>query len=400
MSVNQLNLRDATDFELLGIYLQQSRIAAYCKLILALYLAASFYTVIPRENIAIWVTIIFLINLYVIYTSFQFNHNLPVYQIKFFRRRQHFLHFLCGLAWGSAFFLMAAYPGPVAGTYRVAAVMAVIMAVSTSSKAASYTGLIWFIVSAGCVSAWFFVMSFPAFGWWFFGVLGLMFICLMFGKMTHKYILDQVEQRLLNIGYVEELKALNEKIEKINEDFVKRNLELQSTQEQLRLLAAHDGLTGLYNRRHILERIEEKLPEVRRYQLDCCFVIMDIDYFKDVNDNYGHVAGDDVLKSVAQILVNGVRQGDIVARYGGEEFLLFLPMTDLEAAQILVERLRLAMEKYEHVIDNEMLKVTASFGIAQHEIHDSADKTIARADKALYDAKVAGRNRIVVSPNP
>lgn len=393
-------MQDAIDFELLGIYLQQSRIAVYCTLILALYLASSFYQIVDRENIMMWIIVIFCINFYIMYTSFQFSHDMPVYQINFFRQRQHFLHILSGLAWGSAFFILAASSESAIGTYRVAVVVAVIMAISSSSKAASFRGLVGFIISAGAMSAWHFFTNFSEFGWWFFGLFGLAFASLMFGWMTNKYILGQVEHRLLNVGYIEELRALNDKIQKTNEDFVKRNLELQDIQEQLQMLAAHDVLTGLYNRRYILERIEEKLPEIRRYQLECCFVVIDVDYFKDVNDNYGHLAGDDVLKVIAQILTNGVRQGDIVARYGGEEFLLFLPMTDVEAANFLVERLRLALEEHEHVVEGEVLKVTASFGIAQHSVHDSADKSIARADKALYEAKLAGRNRIKISPNP
>ncbi len=392
-------MQDAIDFGLLEIYLQQSRIAVYCSLILALYLAASFYLVAARENIIAWILCIFFINIYIIYTSFQFNHDLPSYQIKFFRRRQHFLHILSGLAWGSAFFILAAPFDAEAGSYRVASVVAVVIALSAASKAPSFKGLVAFIVSVTCVSAWYLFANFETFAWWFFGLFGLITVTLMFGWLMSQHVRSQVEYRLLNVGYVEELRTLNDKLAKTNESFIKRNLELQDTQEQLKMLAANDVLTGLFNRRYILERIEEKLPEVRRYQLDCCFVLLDIDHFKDVNDNYGHVAGDEVLKAVSQLLSNGVRQGDIVARYGGEEFLLFLPMTDLEAAQILVERLRLALEKHEHVVDNESLKVTASFGIAQHEIHDSADRTIARADKALYEAKEAGRNCIVTVPN-
>ncbi len=392
-------MQDAIDFELLEIYLQQSRIAVYCTLILALYLAASFYLVAARENIIIWVVLIFFINLYIIYTSFQFSHDLPSYQIKFFRRRQHFLHFLSGLAWASAFFILAAPFDTEAGTYRVATVVAIIIAMSSASKAASFRGMVGFVFSASCLSAWYFLVNFSNFSWWFFGLFGLATTTLMFGWVVNGYVRSQVETRILNIGYVDELRTLNDKLEKTNEDFIKRNSELQDTQAQLKMLAANDVLTGLYNRRYILERIEEKLPEIRRYQLDCCFVLMDIDYFKDVNDHYGHVTGDEVLKAVAQVLSSGVRQGDIVARNGGEEFLLFLPMTDLEAAQILVERLRLALEQYEHVVGGEKLKVTASFGITQHEVHDTADRTIARADKALYQAKEAGRNCIVASPN-
>jgi len=223
-----------------------------------------------------------------------------------------------------------------------------------------------------------------------------------FGQMTNKHIVAEVERGVLNTGYVDELRALHEKIEKTNQDFIKRNLELQDIQEQLRQLASNDSLTGLHNRRYILERVEEKLPEIRRYHLDCCFVLMDIDHFKDVNDNYGHKVGDDVLKAVAHILEGAVRQGDIVARYGGEEFLLFLPMTELESAHVLVERVRLALEQHPHATDQEgeVMTVTASFGVAQHWVQDAAEKTIARADKALYEAKEAGRNRIVMSANP
>ncbi len=396
-AINKLNMQDAIDFEMLNIYLQQSRITVYCTLLLVLYLAASFYQVTDAKNIMIWVLTMFAINFYIVFTSFQFSYDMPVYKIRSFMQRQNFLHVLNGLAWGMAFFILVDASSIETGGYRVAVILAIVVSISSSSKAASLRGMIGFVLAASGMAAWYFISNFSIFSWWFFGTLGLVCVCIMFGWMTNKYILGQVEHRLLNDGYIEELKALHQKVEKTNEDFVKRNLELQDIQAQLEMLAAHDVLTGLYNRRYILERIEEKLPEVKRHQLDCCFVIMDIDYFKDVNDHYGHIAGDDVLKVVAQLLVNGVRQGDIVARYGGEEFLIFLPMTELESAKVLVERLRVTLEQYQHKIDNEIVTVTASFGIAQHGINDTADRTIARADKALYQAKESGRNRIALS---
>ncbi len=397
--LNKLNLQDAIDFEMLNIYLQQSRITVYCTLLLAIYLAASFYQVADAKNIMIWVITMFAVNFYIVFTSFQFSYDMPVYKIRSFMQRQNFLHILNGLAWGMAFFILVDEHSVETGGYRVAVIIAIVVSISSSSKSASLKGMIGYVLAVSSMAAWYFITYFSIFSWWLFGTIGLVIVCIMFGWMTNKYILGQVENRLLNDGYVEELKALHEKIEKTNEDFVKRNLELQDIQAQLEMLAAHDVLTGLYNRRYILERIEEKLPEIKRHHLDCCFVIMDIDYFKDVNDHYGHVAGDDVLKVVSQMLVNGVRQGDIVARYGGEEFLIFLPMTELESAEVLVERLRLTLEQYQHKIDNETVTVTASFGIAQHEINDSADRTIARADKALYQAKESGRNRTALSVN-
>ena len=396
---DKFSMQDAIDFEMLNIYLQQSRVAVYCTLMLALYLAASFYQIADAKNIMVWVLVTFSINFYIVYTSFQFNEDLPVYKIRYFKQRQHFLHILSGLAWGGAFFILVDASSLQTGGYRVAVVLAIVISISASSKAASMRGMVGFVIAASCLTGWYFISNFSLFGWWFFGLLGLVCVSFIFGWMTNQYILGQVENRLLNDGYVDELRALHEKIEKTNEDFVKRNLELQDIQEQLKMLAAHDVLTGLFNRRYILERIEEKLPEIKRHQLDCCFVIMDIDYFKDVNDNYGHVAGDDVLKAVSQILVNGIRQGDIVARYGGEEFLIFLPMTELASAHVLVERLRIALKANTYYIEHEKVTVTASFGIAQHGVNDTADRTIARADKALYKAKEAGRNCIVLSPN-
>lgn len=396
----KLNMHDAINFELLNIYLQQTRIAIYCSFILAIYLAASFYKIADPKNIMVWIIALFSINFYSLYTTFKFNEEMPVYQINLFTQKQNFLHILSGIAWGSAFFVLVDAQSFGSGDYRVAVVIGLLIAISASSKAASFKGLVGFVIAASGFAMWYFIQHFAEYSWWLFGTAGLISVTLIFGWMTNKSIIALVENKLMNESYVDQLQALNDKIERTNEDFVKRNLELQDIQEQLKLLASHDALTGLHNRRYILERIEEKLPEIRRHQLDCCFVIMDIDYFKDVNDDYGHEAGDDVLKAVAQILVSGVRQGDIVARYGGEEFLIFLPMTDLSSAEILVERLRAAIEAHTHDVDHDELTVTASFGLAQHEIHDSADRTIARADKALYKAKVGGRNRVALSPNP
>jgi diguanylate cyclase (GGDEF)-like protein len=399
LKTDKLNMQDSIDFEVLNIYLKQSRVAVYCTLVLALFLAGSFYQIADAKNIVVWLALVFAVNLFTVYTSFQLDDDTPAYKLSFFNQRQNFLHVLSGIAWGSAFFILVDSSSLQSGDYRVAVVLAIIIAISSSSKAASLKGLVGFVMAVSCFAGWYFVSHFSLFAWWLFGLFGLICVCFIFGWMTNKYILGQVEHSLLNDGYVDELRALHEKVEKTNEDFVKRNLELQDIQEQLKLLAAHDVLTGLYNRRYILERIEEKLPEIKRHQLDCCFVVMDVDYFKDVNDNYGHVAGDDVLKAISQVLVNGIRQGDIVARYGGEEFLIFLPITELESARVLVERLRSAIENNVHYIENEKVIVTASFGIAQHEVNDSVDRTIARADKALYQAKMAGRNCIALSPS-
>jgi diguanylate cyclase (GGDEF)-like protein len=397
---NPQHMQDEIDFEIVNTYLQQSRMAVYSAFLLVLFLAVSFYHIAPTKNILIWVWLVFSVDAYIVYTSIQFSKELPKYQISFFRNRQYFLHILAGFAWGSAFFFLLDAKHPQPEDYRVAAVLGIIIAFSASSMSASVRGLVGFVCSISFLTALHFLSNFEYFRWWFFGLIGLVSSCLFFGWMTNKYILGQIEHRLLNATYIEELRALNDKVEKTNQDFIKRNVELQDMQKQLQILATFDELTGLHNRRYILERMEEKLPEIRRHQLDCCLVVMDVDHFKNVNDVYGHSAGDEVLRTLAQILTRELRQGDIFARYGGEEFLIMLPMTELASAEALVERLRQAIQQQTFMFEGEVVSVTASFGLTQHAVHDTVDKVIDRADKALYQAKLSGRNRTVIIPRP
>ncbi|MCF5349609.1 diguanylate cyclase, partial [Pseudomonas simiae] len=163
--------------------------------------------------------------------------------------------------------------------------------------------------------------------------------------------------------------------------------------------AETDTLTGLTNRRggsRMLERLHTETAEKRQYSV----LIADIDHFKHVNDTYGHESGDTVLKSLAERLTKVMRKSDGVIRWGGEEFLIVLPHTLINEAEILAERLRqqVAAEPFILIVRN--IDVTLSLGIAMYQEGDStfAD-TIARADKALYQAKQQGRNRVAVSSN-
>lgn len=171
-AIDKLSMQDEIDFEVLSIYLQQARIAVYCTLILAIYLAASFYQVADAKNIMVWVISVFAINFYIIYTSLEFNHDLPAYQIRFFKRRQHFLHVLSGLAWGSALFILVDASSMETGAYRVLAVLAIIISISASSKAASFRGLVGYVVAVCSMAGWYFIANFSIFSWWLFGMVG------------------------------------------------------------------------------------------------------------------------------------------------------------------------------------------------------------------------------------
>ncbi|MCX5724467.1 MAG: diguanylate cyclase [Nitrospirae bacterium] len=167
---------------------------------------------------------------------------------------------------------------------------------------------------------------------------------------------------------------------------------------QMEELALRDGLTGLLNRRAFGEVLSREFKAGTRYRASACLIMVDVDFFKSVNDLLGHVAGDDVLKSVASFMQQAVRDTDSVGRYGGEEFGVVLPHTDLNCAAVLAERIRARIERHEFETAGGRVKVTVSVGIAQ--IPEKAIRTvshwIAAADAALYTAKDSGRNRVVI----
>jgi diguanylate cyclase (GGDEF)-like protein len=165
-------------------------------------------------------------------------------------------------------------------------------------------------------------------------------------------------------------------------------------EEAIQRLASTDGLTGLANRRRFGEALEHEFRRTRRYGFALSVIIFDVDHFKRINDTYGHLRGDEVLRSVAQLAKGSVRSVETVARWGGEEFALLVPQTELEEARRLAERLRRSIAEFRFA---EVGQVTASFGVAALQPGDNSESLIRRTDVALYRAKQAGRNRVMVA---
>jgi diguanylate cyclase (GGDEF)-like protein/PAS domain S-box-containing protein len=179
---------------------------------------------------------------------------------------------------------------------------------------------------------------------------------------------------------------------------IRAELEVQTLQARLREQAIRDPLTGLFNRRYLDEVIISEMARAERGGYPLSLVMCDIDHFKAVNDTYGHLAGDEVLRAFSRLIKQYSRGGDIICRYGGEEFLLVLPGMSRERAVERAEQLRLAFAAALMAHDATIMRATASFGVASfpengHEI----DGLITAADKALYTAKQAGRNRVMKS---
>jgi len=166
--------------------------------------------------------------------------------------------------------------------------------------------------------------------------------------------------------------------------------------KDIETLAITDGLTGVYTRRYFIERFDEEIKRSRLHKNSLAFLMIDADHFKAVNDQHGHLTGDAVLKEVAHIIQEGVREIDIVGRFGGEEFCVVLPDTDLEGSRVVAERIRKAAEvKLIKAYDNA-LHITLSIGIALYPADGKLlEELMDKADWALYRAKSQGRNRVV-----
>lgn len=178
----------------------------------------------------------------------------------------------------------------------------------------------------------------------------------------------------------------------IKEQELKMFKKIQESNKQLKDLAAKDYLTGLYNRSKLDEVLEDEIKRSKRYGNDFGIIMIDIDYFKIVNDNYGHQVGDTVLCEFASVLSSAFREVDTIGRWGGEEFLIIVENTNKESIMKLAEKLRKTIEEHDFSI---LEQKTASFGVTVYHQKDKINELVTRADNALYEAKNNGRNKVV-----
>ena len=173
-------------------------------------------------------------------------------------------------------------------------------------------------------------------------------------------------------------------------------LRMATLVEESRWMATTDALTGLSNRRAFIDWATREVARSTRYSDHFSAILLDVDHFKQVNDRHGHAAGDAVLAAVSRLMASIVRTCDVVARWGGEEFVVALPSTSLEGAVLVAERIRATLEAHPIAYAaGQTLTVTASFGVAQLEAGETVDLVVDRADRAMYAAKSAGRNRVL-----
>ena len=164
---------------------------------------------------------------------------------------------------------------------------------------------------------------------------------------------------------------------------------------EIEKIAITDSLTDVHTRRHLMERLQEELSRSKARKIKMSVLMIDVDHFKSFNDQYGHLTGDQILRKMAQILKENIREIDIAGRFGGEEFCVLLPDTDRDGAQYAAERIRQATEKTAIEAYDNTVKATVSIGLATFpKDGQNIDELIEKADQALYQAKQSGRNRV------
>lgn len=171
------------------------------------------------------------------------------------------------------------------------------------------------------------------------------------------------------------------------------NKELKKEKEKFEILSVTDQLTGLHNRHHVKDIFNFEVAQAKRYKTDLSVIMMDIDFFKDINDTFGHNVGDQFLKEISKLLQTTLRETELIMRWGGEEFLIIVPKANLTKAKELTERVRKEIEQRSFTLVGHR---TASFGLTTFKENDSFDTLVTRADNALYNSKENGRNCVSI----
>ena len=176
---------------------------------------------------------------------------------------------------------------------------------------------------------------------------------------------------------------------------------IQVANERLERLAITDGLTGLYNHRHFRDHLQKEFERASRYKLPLACMIFDVDDFKKLNDTYGHLTGDLVLKEIAERTQKCVRKSDLIARYGGEEFVVIMPQTGRDGAAVEGERIRaiIANTAFREVPEEHRVTISGGISILEHDVMLNAEDLLRAADQAMYEAKRNGKNQVVIAPD-
>jgi len=225
-------------------------------------------------------------------------------------------------------------------------------------------------------------------------------VVMLTGSGTEEVAVEALQEGA--VGYLSKNNLSQEKLVDTIDAALDKWTQLQQARadkKELERLANSDSLTGLYNRQAILDKLGELINRAKRYQENFSLSMVDVDLFRRVNDQYGHLTGDEVLEKIATLIRRNIRDTDVAGRYGGEEFIILLPLADLSSALVVAERIRSVIESADMKDSGgNVFAVTVSQGLSSWEPDEDAHSLISRTDEALYKAKENGRNRVQISP--
>lgn len=211
-------------------------------------------------------------------------------------------------------------------------------------------------------------------------------------KISKKSLFRSITNTVEKFGLEKKIKLAQGKLAEMSS----LEREMKQAQIQMAEMSTRDELTGLYNRRYFIESLEREVARAKRYKRNLGFCMTDLDKFKDINDTYGHLAGDMVLSTIGRMFNEHFRQGDLICRYGGEEFAVILPDTSLKSAMNVCERLRKKVSSHRFKYNSSDFSISISTGVALYNnlVHRSPVELVSAADQALYQAKKEGRNSV------
>ena len=366
------------DINRIHFYFQRTRYAFKSSMPLYLFVVFCYSGIINISQIALWFGLTVLGELILFLATRNFDvENVTHQHAKKLDLKVNFIHGLIGLIWSSGGYLLAANSAvPLQMQYLHVVFGVALCAFAVPMMTYSLRGLMAYVLGASLFNLFYLMQHYDTLHLWFYGYLGLIASCTHIGYQMHRQVKELIYTSSLN-------------------DLMSSRLSAQNN--ELHQHANTDVLTGIHSRRYIVEQFEKMHSKTTRYHFACSMLLIDVDHFKKVNDVHGHLVGDDVLIDVAQLLAVALREPDLIGRYGGEEFLVLLPMTNLNDALILAERLREKVANSEAIKIQYGFSVTVSIGVAQFTEIDSQKQVIQRADEALYRAKAAGRNRVEIA---
>ncbi len=224
------------------------------------------------------------------------------------------------------------------------------------------------------------------------------FMLLVRSRGEYRRTREWITARLNRKQLLEQLNASLAEERNIKEQLRQQSEELENRNRELSELAVRDGLTRAFRRGHIEAELRRLIKGLHRRHDNFCVLMMDIDFFKRVNDQYGHAVGDEVLRRLAAVSQTQLRETDLFGRWGGEEFIVLMPQTTLDEAIMAAQRLRQAIAAMVFDVEGTTFQITISIGAAQLQPMENADTVVARSDEALYAAKHAGRNCVMAAP--